>query len=139
MIRRLREHWSRELIRPLIHRAFTRLVWGVFLALFAAFLVSRGGGRDLRGAFLGIYALVCMIGAWLSYLQLDGVKLPRLDRLRALIDRKRPARGTGDMIDFVDEEIQSYESLEEAERYLVLLLADLINAVLFLAAALILS
>lgn len=139
MIRRLREHWSRELIRPLIHRAFTRLVWGVFLALFAAFLVSRGGGRDLRGAFLGIYALVCLIGAWLSYLQLDGVKLPRLDRLRALIDRKRPARGTGDMIDFVDEEIQSYESLEEAERYLVLLLADLINAVLFLAAALILS
>jgi len=139
LIRRLREHWSRELIRPLIHRAFTRLVWGVFLALFAAFLVSRGGGRDLRGAFLGIYALVCLIGAWLSYLQLDGVKLPRLDRLRALIDRKRPARGTGDMIDFVDEEIQSYESLEEAERYLVLLLADLINAVLFLAAALILS
>ena len=51
MFRRFREIWSRDLIRPLIHRAFTRLIWGLFLALFLAFLVSRGGGRDLRGAF----------------------------------------------------------------------------------------
>ena len=54
--------------------------------------------------------------------------MPRLDWLRGRIDRKRPARGTGDMIDFVDEEVQSYESLSDGERYLVLLLADLIAA-----------
>lgn len=132
MFRRIRKIWSRELIRPLIHRAFTRLIWGLFFALFLAFLISRSGGRDLRGALMGLYALLCFIFAWLSHLQMDGMKLPRLDALRSKIDRKRPARGTGDMIDFVDEEIQSYESLSDEERYLVLMLADLANGVLFL-------
>ncbi|MBQ3706006.1 MAG: hypothetical protein II888_06080 [Clostridia bacterium] len=132
MFRRIREIWSGELIRPMIHRAFTRLVWGLFFALFLAFLISRSGGRDLRGALMGLYALLCFIFAWLSHLQMDGMKLPRLDALRSKIDRKRPARGTGDMIDFVDEEIQSYESLSDEERYLVLMLADLANGVLFL-------
>ena len=132
MFRRIRKIWSRELIRPLIHRTFTRLIWGLFFALFLAFLISRGGGRDLRGALMGLYSLLCFICAWLSHLQMDGMKLPRLDALRSKIDRKRPARGTGDMIDFVDEEIQSYESLDGEERYLVLMLADLANAVIFL-------
>lgn len=132
MLKRFRKIWSRELVRPLIHRAFTRLIWGLFLTLFIAFLVSRSGGRDLRAAFMAVYALICLTGAWLSHLQMDGLKLPRLDWLRSKIDRKRPARGRGDMIDFVDEEIRDYENLDGEERYLVLCLADLINAVLFL-------
>jgi len=139
MFRRFREIWSRDLIRPLIHRAFTRLIWGLFLALFLAFLVSRGGGRDLRGALLASGALIFAAGAWLSHLQMDGLKIPRLDWLRAKIDRKRPARGRGDMIDFVDEEIQSYESLSDEERYLVLLLADLAVAVILAILSVLLS
>ena len=35
------------------------------------------------------------------------------------------------MIDFVDEEMQTYESLDDEERCLVLLLADLLNFLLF--------
>ena len=128
MFRRFRDTWSRSLIRPLIHRAFTRLIWGLFLALFASFLISRAGGRDLRSTLLAVFALILAVGAWLSHLQMDGMKMPRLDWLRGRIDRKRPARGTGDMIDFVDEEVQSYKSLSDGERYLVLLLADLIAA-----------
>jgi len=130
-MKRFRRLWSAALVRPLIHRAFTRLIWGLFLTLFVAFLISRGGGRDWRSNLMLLYALLCLVGVWLCHLQMDGVRIPRLDWLRTKIDRKRPARGSGDLIDFVDEEIQSYEELEDEERYLVLLLADLINAVLF--------
>ena len=136
-MKRIGQIWSSDLIRPLIHRTFTRLIWGLFLTLFLAFLITRAGGRDLRGSLMLIYALICLIFAWLSHLQLDGLKIPRLDWLRSKIDRKRPARGTGDMIDFVDDEIQDYEDLDDKERYLVLLLADLINAFLFAVLSLI--
>ena len=135
MFRRYREIWSADLVRPLVHRTFTRLVWGLFLSLMAAFLISRGGGRDFRSSLMGLNALLFLAGAWMSHLQLDGVRIPRLDWLRARIDRKRPARGRGDMIDFVDTEIQDYESLDAEERYLVLMLADLICAAVFLVLA----
>ncbi len=138
MFSRLRQLWSRDLIRPLLHRAFTRFIWGLFLSLFFAFLISRAGGPDTRSSLLLLFALLGLLGAWLSHLQLDGVKMPRLDWLRTKIDRKRPARGRGDMIDFVDEEVQSYESLDPEERFLVLLLADLICAALFLLLSLLL-
>ena len=36
------------------------------------------------------------------------------------------------MIDFVDEEMETYEELEDEERYLVLFLADLALFLLFL-------
>ncbi len=136
MFKRLKAIWNSELIRPLIHRAFTRLIWGLFITLMLAFLVSRAGGRDLRQTFFILYGLICLLGAWLSYLQLDGVKIPQLDRIRARIDRKRPKRQTGDMIDFVDEEMQAYEELEDEERYLVLFLADLLIFLLFILASL---
>ena len=132
MFRRFRKIWSGDLVRPLIHRSFTRLIWGLFFALFLAFLITRWGGRDLRGTLFLAWGIICLLGAWLSYLQLDGAKIPRLDQLRARLDRKRPKRQTGDMIDFVDEEMQTYEELDDEERYLVLLLADGIVAVIFL-------
>lgn len=138
MFKQFRQNWSRELVRPLIHRTFTRLVWGIFAALFLSFLISRAGGRDLRSPLCLAFALIFLVGAWLSRLQMDGLRLPRLDLFRKKLDRKRPARGRGDMIDFVDEEVQSYEELEDAERYLVLCLADLISAVILILASLLL-
>ena len=137
MWNRFRNLWSRDLVRPLIHRTFTRLIWGLFFAFFLAFLISRWGGRDLRGTLLLLWGLICLAGAWISWLQLDGLRIPRLDHLRSLLlDRKRPERQTGDMIDFVDEEMQNYEELDDKERYLVLFLADLIVAAGFIIASL---
>ncbi len=136
MLKRFQKIWSRDLIRPLIHRVFTRLIWGLFFAFFLAFLISRWGGRDLRGTLLLLWGIICLAGAWLSYLQMDGLRLPRLEKLRSLLDRKRPRRQIGDMIDFVDEEMQQYEELDEEERYLVLFLADLLVAAGFLIASL---
>ena len=135
MLKRIRSIWSQDLIRPLLHRAFTRLVWGLFFAFFLAFMIKRWGGGDLRSPLLLLWGILCLVGAWLSYLQLDGLRLPRLDQFRTLLDRKRPKRQSGDMIDFVDEEMQSYEALSDEERYLVLFLADLIIAIIFLIAA----
>ena len=131
MFKRFRRIWSTDLIKPLIHRTFTRVIWGLFIALMLAFLITRAGGRDLRSELLLLWGLLCLIAAWLTHLQMDGAPIPQLQKLRGLIDRKRPARQKGDMIDFVDEEMQTYESLDDEERCLVLLLADLLNFLLF--------
>ena len=92
--------------------------------------------RDVNSTLLLLWGVICLAGAWLSYLQMDGLRLPRLDKFRSKLDRKRPQRQTGDMIDFVDEEMQNYEELDDEERYLVLFLADGIIAVGFLIASL---
>ena len=95
MLKRIRSIWSQDLIRPLLHRAFTRLVWGLFFSLFLAFMIKRWGGGDLRSPLLLLWGILCLVGAWLSYLQLDGLRLPRLDQFRTLLDRKRPKRQSG--------------------------------------------
>ncbi len=137
LLKRYIQLWHHELIRPLVHRSFTRLIWGLFLSLMLAFLVTQAGGTDLRSTFLLLYGILCLLGAWLSHLQLDGVKLPRLDKIRTRIDRKRPKRQTGDMIDFIDEEMEEYEDLDDEERYLVLLCADGLCGILFVLFSLI--
>ena len=59
-------------------------------------------------------------------LRLDGMKLPKLTMLR-VNPRKKPARSYGDMIDYVDEKPPvTFEDLDDAEKDLCILLADLI-------------
>ena len=72
--------------------------------------------------FLGILFAAL---AWIAYLRLDGVRLPKLMMKRVSI-RKKPARGAGDMIDYVDEQPPiTFEELEADEKDVCILWADL--------------
>ena len=93
--------------------------------------------RDrLSGAHIKMYAAlllgVCFVLlAWIAWLRLDGVRLPKLMMKRVNI-RKKPVRSYGDMIDYIDEQPVTFDDLDDAEKDVCCLLSDLACAAVFL-------
>ena len=135
-MKKLRELWHTDLIRPLIYKAFTRLMWGLFLALLLSYFAASASGRDLRGWMFLLFAVLCLGGAWLSHLQLDGMTLPKLDAFRDRLDRTKHKQ-QGDLIDYIDQKPETNDALDDDELHLCLLLADLICALIFLVLSLV--
>ena len=134
-MKKLRGVWRRYMLRPFVYTAFTRLVLGMFSALLCDYFFSGPAGRPLRGTLLLLASVLFALLAWIAWLRLDGVSLPKPLNLR-LGPRKRPARIPGDMIDFVEEEpAVRFDGLEDEEKDCCLLLADLVCAAVFLAAS----
>lgn len=130
----LKKHWQGYMLRPLIYKAFTRFV----LALTAALLWNHFVAPVFLPAplayafvFVGVFFAVC---GWMNHLRLDGLKLPRM-KLPAL--KKKPARSYGDIVDYTNEEIISFDELEDDEKDVCSMLANLICCLLFLLLSLI--
>ena len=136
MIRWLKEHVTREMIRPLIYKIFTRGV----LALFAAELVHFFAPADWPMAQFSNLALVFaglfLLGAAIAWLRLDGLNIPQFKLPR--VKRKDPAFLTGNMADHIDDDIVKFDDLDREEQDVCVLLTDLFLAVVCLALALIL-
>ena len=136
MIHWLKEHVTRDMIRPLIYKVFTRGV----LALFAAELVHFFAPARWPLARFSNLALVLaglfLLGSALAWLRLDGLNIPQLKLPR--IKRKDPAFLTGDMADHIDDDIVKFEDLDEEEQNVCVLLTDILLAAVCLALALLL-
>ena len=136
MIRWLKEHVDRDMIRPLIYKVFTRAV----LALFAAELVHFFAPADWplsRFSNLAlILAVLFVLGTVLAWLRLDGMKIPqfRIPRLK----RVDPAFMASDIADHIDDDIVKFEDLDDDEQNVCVFLADIILAVVCLILALLL-
>ena len=131
MKRSRKKLYHKYMIRPIIHMAFTRVILGVTAALLWNAFVDIDSSlpmRTLAFLFLGVFLLAM---GWMAYLRLDGVKMPVLDR-RLFEWKKSPKRIRGDMIDFVDEDVVSFDELEDKEKDLCRLAANLLCGVLFL-------
>ena len=128
-----RKLFQKYMIRPTVYKAFSRFI----LALTASLLWDRFINMGLKNmrmwAFL-FFGLLFIISAWLCYLRLDGMKMPRIKKPEI---KKKPIRTYGDLPDHIDEEIISFDELEEDERDMCCLIADLVLGVLFLALSLI--
>lgn len=119
------------MVRPVIYMAFTRflvvltavLLWDRFSSI-SSLLDGKMFGFVFAGA---LFALL----AWIAYLRMDGLHMPKLLMKRVNI-RKKPARTYGDMIDYVDEEPVSFDDLEDDEKDFCILTADLICCVVFI-------
>lgn len=126
----LKKHWKRYLLRPLLYKIFTRFL----LALTAALLWDHFARMDplistkmYAFFFLSIYFILC---AWLVHMRMDGLRIPRF---RFSLRRKHePVRTYGDMMDYTDEEIVSFDELEDNEKDFCSLLANLSCFILFL-------
>lgn len=136
MIRWLKRHVDRDMIRPLIYKVFTRGV----LALFAAELIHFFAPANWPLARFANLALVLaglfFLGAAVAWLRLDGVNIPQLKLPR--IKRKDPAFLTGDMADHIDDDIVKFDDLDAEEQNVCVLLTDLLLAVVCLVLSLIL-
>ena len=127
MKRWLKEHVDREMIRPLVYLVFTRGV----LALLAAQLVHYFAPKEWPLSMFSNLALALgmlfLLGAALARLRMDGMKIPRVKLPR--YKRKDPAFMAGDIADHIDDEITRFDDLDDEEKDVCILLADLVLAV----------
>ena len=129
MIKRIRKEFKRYMIRPLIYKVFTRFMITLCAALlWRHFVPPEKTGLTLSG-LMTIIAALYVLFVWLAYLRLNGISIPRMNlRLKR---HKDPVHLYGDMSDYTDEEIYSFEELEQSEQDLCVFLADAALAVLF--------
>ena len=136
MIRWLKSHVTRDMIRPFIYKVFTRAV----LALFAAELFHFFAPAEWPLARFSNLALVLgilfLLGAVIAWLRLDGMRIPqfRLPRMK----RIDPAFLTGDMADHIDDDIVKFDDLDKEEQDVCVLLTDILLAAVCLLLALLL-
>lgn len=133
MIRRIRDALSREMIRPLIYKVFTRGILALFAAQLAHFFLPPAwhlaNFSNLSLLLGGLFAL-CAVLAWL---RLDGLKIPQMKMPR--LKRKEPPFLAGDMADHLDDDIVTFDELDEEEQNVCVLLADVLLAVICLVLA----
>ena len=133
MIRRIRKNFSRDMVRPLVYKIFTRGILALFAAQMIHFFASAGSGlSSFSSLSLGL-GLLFLLFAVLAWLRLDGLKIPQLKLPR--IKRKDPPFLAGSMADHIDDEIVSFDDLDEEQQNLCVLLADAVLAVLCLILA----
>ena len=133
MIRWLKAHVSRDMIRPFLYKAFTRAV----LSLFAAELIHFFAPAQWPMARFSNLALILaglfLIGSVFAWMRLDGVNIPQLKLPR--VQRKDPAFLRGDMSDHIDDDIVKFDDLDKEEQDVCVLLADVLLAVVCLIMA----
>lgn len=131
-MKKLKEIWRRELLRPMIYMTFTRFILGLFIALLADFFLSASAGRNLKETLFLLTSAVFAVLFWIAWLRLDGIKLPKF-MMKRINPRKKPSRMYGDMIDYVDENApETFEDLEDNEKDVCILGADAACCILFL-------
>jgi hypothetical protein len=111
---------------------FTRIILSATAALLLSEFTKSATALPMRMfafIFLGVFFFAM---AWMSYLRMDGVRMPTLDR-RLFEWKRAPKRTYGDIIDHVDEDVISFDDLEENEKDLCRLIADLICGTVFAA------
>ena len=124
MLKRIREALSRELIRPLIYKIFTRGILALFAARLVHFFLPHSWPITIFTNQSLLLAAIFLIFAVLAGLRLDGMRIPQLRLPR--IKRKDPSFLTGDLADHLDEDLVTFDELDEEEQNVCVLLADLI-------------
>lgn len=128
MIRRIRKCWSRDLIRPLIYKIFTRGILALLVAQLVHFFTPANSGLASFSNLSLALALLFVLFTVLAWLRLDGLKIPQVKLPR--MKRKDPPFLAGNMADHIDDEIVSFDDLDAEEQNVCVLLADAFLAVL---------
>ena len=134
-MKKVKENWNRNVIRPIIYMVLTRFGIGLCAALLLDFFV-RDPLRDLKIYSYSFLAVFFFALAWIAWLRLDGLRLPKA-MMKRWQPKKKPVRTYGDMIDHVDDEIVTFDMLENGEQDVCCLFSDLICCAAFLLLALI--
>lgn len=125
-------HVKGYMVRPMIYMAFTRFLLALAASLLLVHFLGKATPLPLRSYAFVFFGVLYACMAWIAYLRLDGIKLPKLMMKRFNI-RKKPARTYGDMADYTDQELVSFDELEDGEKDVCCLLSDLFCCVVFLA------
>ena len=136
MFKRFKSIYKPYMTRPIIYQTFTRAVYALVISLLWDRFINDG---RLNKSFVFLFVgAVFAILAWITYLHLDGVRMPNLtDWMTSTLPHKTPERSYGDMSDYFDEDVVSYSELESEEKYLCRLIANAVCAVVYILLSLI--
>ncbi|MBQ6481181.1 MAG: hypothetical protein IJI45_08700 [Anaerolineaceae bacterium] len=124
-MKKIKEIYEPYMLRPMIYMAFTRFVLALFIVLLADFFISQSVGHSVKKNAFFLCAFVFALLAVIAWLRLDGVKLPKLMMMR-VNPSKKPSRMYGDMIDYIEERPGiGFDELDDKEKDLCILAADL--------------
>ena len=138
-MKKIREIYEPYMLRPMIYMTFTRFVLALFITLLADFFISQNVGHSVKKNGFFICAFVFALLAVIAWLRLDGVKLPQLMMMR-INPSKKPSRMYGDMIDHIEERPGiAFDDLDDREKDICILAANLFCCFVFLLTALILK
>ena len=124
--------YQRYMLRPIIYMTAYRLMLAAIFLLALTRFVPNGPAPSMIAGFLGmLFALF----TYLVYLRMDGLRIPRVKYIRPK-KKADPLRHAASMTDHTDDEPGvTFDELEEDEKNLCSLLANVFNAILFLAAS----
>ena len=120
--------YKKYMLRPIIYMTATRLMLALIFLLGLSRLVSRGPAPAMIAAFL---AMLFALFAFLVYLRMDGLKIPRVKYIRPK-KKKAPMRHAFSMSDYTDEEPVSFEELDPEEKDFCSLVCNVVNLIVFL-------
>lgn len=123
------------MVRPIVYQCVTRCS----VALAAVLVWSRFVSSPLRIVRDGCLAaaVILLMMAWFTYLKLDGMTVHHMMEERKKPRKKRKRLLRGDIADYVDEHIVSFDELDEPEQAACRMAADLSGALLFFLASLV--
>ena len=123
--------YQKYMLRPLIYMTAYRLMLALIFMLIIVRFVKDGPASSMVAAFLTV--LFAFLG-YLVYLRMDGLGIPRMKFIRPK-KKADPLRHAASMTDYTDDEPVTFDELEDDEKNLCSLLANVINFVIFLAAS----
>ena len=128
MINKIKNIFKEYMIRPLIYKVVTKssiifaicLIWDKF--------VNVSNFRSLTKDAFFVIGFIWMLFAWFQYLKLDGYTFQYIFREK---QKKKKKHVQKDMVDFVDEEVVSFDELEDEEKVVVNMLSNLATGLIF--------
>ena len=131
--RTFKQIYKKLLVRPIIYKAFSRFILSLTAALLWDRFINADGIRDLRAFAFVFFGIFFFVAAWLCYLRMDGFKIPRLKSPKW---ERKLTRSYGDIPDYVDEPIVSFDELEDDERDFCSMVANIIVGIVYMGISL---
>ena len=136
MIRWLKKNFTRDMIRPLIYKIFTRGLLALLAVELVHFFAPADWPLSRFSNLTGILTFLFLVGAVIAWLRMDGMHVPQMKLPR--VKRKEPPFLTGDVADHIDDDIVKFDDLDPVEQNVCVLLTDLLLAVVCLIFAIVL-
>ena len=128
MINKLKNIFKAYMIRPLIYKVLTKSSIILVICLLWNKFVNTSNVRSLTEDAFFVIGLIWVLFAWFQYLKLDGYTFQYVFRGKQKEKKKHIQK---DMVDFVDEEIVSFDELEDEEKVVVNMFSNLITGMIY--------
>lgn len=134
MINKIKNTFKAYMIRPMIYKTIMKISLILVICLMWDQWINVSSRMNVVKDAFFIVGFIWMLLAWFQYLKLDGYTVQYV--LKDKQKEKEKKHKQKDIVDFVDEEIISFDELEEDEKTIVNMFSNLIAGFLYVVISL---